>query len=211
MDSVIVVIGPGSIGQAIARRVGAGRHVLLADLRQENADAAADVLSNAGFEVSTATVDVVFARVGARAGRNGHCNRRGHRAHPRRRCVPQPGLTGHDPVGRPLRHGPGARGDRERHRLRWRRRGHRLPVRPPSRRPHRRAGRRPGHDADRGPPGSADAPARPGDGLSARVPAVQARELPARDGRSGPVGQAGCPDQHHQSRASSSRRWPRTS
>ena len=58
MDSVIVVIGPGSIGQAIARRVGPGRHVLLADLRQENADAAADVLSNAGFEVSTATVDV---------------------------------------------------------------------------------------------------------------------------------------------------------
>ena len=58
MSNVIVVIGPGSIGQAIARRVSAGKHVLLADLRQENADAAAEVLSNAGFEVSTATVDV---------------------------------------------------------------------------------------------------------------------------------------------------------
>jgi len=58
MSNVIVVIGPGSIGQAIARRVSAGRHVLLAGLRQENADAAAEVLSNAGFEVSTATVDV---------------------------------------------------------------------------------------------------------------------------------------------------------
>jgi NAD(P)-dependent dehydrogenase (short-subunit alcohol dehydrogenase family) len=58
MSNVIVVIGPGSIGQAIARRVSAGRHVLLADLRQENADVAAEVLSNAGFEVSTATVDV---------------------------------------------------------------------------------------------------------------------------------------------------------
>ncbi len=58
MSSVIVVIGPGSIGQAIARRVSAGKHVLLADLRQENADAAAEVMSNAGFEVSTATVDV---------------------------------------------------------------------------------------------------------------------------------------------------------
>jgi NAD(P)-dependent dehydrogenase (short-subunit alcohol dehydrogenase family) len=54
--SVIVVIGAGSIGQAIARRVSAGKHVLLADLRQENAAAA--VLSNAGFEVSTTTVDV---------------------------------------------------------------------------------------------------------------------------------------------------------
>ena len=52
--SVIVVIGAGSIGQAIARRVSAGKHVLLADLRQENAAAAAEVLSNAGFEVSTA-------------------------------------------------------------------------------------------------------------------------------------------------------------
>ena len=58
MTNVIVVIGPGSIGQAIARRVSAGKHVLLADLRKENADAAAEVLSNAGFEVSTTTVDV---------------------------------------------------------------------------------------------------------------------------------------------------------
>jgi NAD(P)-dependent dehydrogenase (short-subunit alcohol dehydrogenase family) len=58
MTSVIVVIGAGSIGQAIARRVSAGKHVLLADLRQENADAAAEVLSEAGFEVSTTTVDI---------------------------------------------------------------------------------------------------------------------------------------------------------
>ena len=46
VSSVIVVIGPGSIGQAIARRVSAGKHVLLGDLRQENADAAAETLSN---------------------------------------------------------------------------------------------------------------------------------------------------------------------
>jgi NAD(P)-dependent dehydrogenase (short-subunit alcohol dehydrogenase family) len=58
MSEVIVVIGPGSIGEAIARRVTAGKHVLLADLRRENAEAAAEILSNAGFEVSTATVDV---------------------------------------------------------------------------------------------------------------------------------------------------------
>ena len=58
MKNVIVVIGPGSIGQAIARRVSAGKHVLLADLRQENAEAAAKTLSDAGFAVSTATVDV---------------------------------------------------------------------------------------------------------------------------------------------------------
>ena len=58
MSDVIVVIGAGSIGQAIARRVSAGKHVLLADLKEENAAAAAKVLSEAGFETSTAKVDV---------------------------------------------------------------------------------------------------------------------------------------------------------
>jgi saccharopine dehydrogenase-like NADP-dependent oxidoreductase len=57
MRDVIVVIGPGQIGQAIARRVGVGKHVLLADVRQDNADAAAEVLGNAGYDVSVATVD----------------------------------------------------------------------------------------------------------------------------------------------------------
>lgn len=58
MSDVIVVIGAGSIGQAIARRISAGKQVVLADLNQDNADAAAEVLGNAGFEVSTMTVDV---------------------------------------------------------------------------------------------------------------------------------------------------------
>ena len=56
--NVSVLIGAGSIGQAIARRVSAGKHVVLADLRLENADSAAKVLSDAGFAVSSATVDV---------------------------------------------------------------------------------------------------------------------------------------------------------
>src|SRR5919107_5790160 len=58
MSDVIVVIGAGSIGQAIARRVSSGKHVLLADLRTENADAAAEVLRDAGFQATTTTVDV---------------------------------------------------------------------------------------------------------------------------------------------------------
>ena len=58
MPEVIVVVGAGSIGQAIARRVSAGKKVLLADLRPENADAAAKTLADAGFEVATATVDI---------------------------------------------------------------------------------------------------------------------------------------------------------
>ena len=58
MSDVIVVIGAGSIGQAIARRVSAGKHVVLADLRWENAEAAAQVLRDAGFTVTTTTVDI---------------------------------------------------------------------------------------------------------------------------------------------------------
>jgi NAD(P)-dependent dehydrogenase (short-subunit alcohol dehydrogenase family) len=58
MSQVTVVIGAGLLGQAIARRVSAGKHVLLADLRLENAEAAAEVFADAGYEVSTATVDV---------------------------------------------------------------------------------------------------------------------------------------------------------
>lgn len=58
MKEVIVVIGSGSIGQAIARRVSTGKHVVLADLSEENANAAAKTLSEAGFEVSTVHVDV---------------------------------------------------------------------------------------------------------------------------------------------------------
>jgi hypothetical protein len=57
---VLVVIGPGYIGDAIARRVGVGKRLLLADLRQENAEAAAEVLSNAGYDASTTTFDVSF-------------------------------------------------------------------------------------------------------------------------------------------------------
>ena len=46
------------MGTAVARRVGAGKHILVADLREENALAAEQVLLDAGFQVSTATVDI---------------------------------------------------------------------------------------------------------------------------------------------------------
>lgn len=58
MPNIIVIIGAGSIGQAIARRVSSGKHILLADLSEDNAAAAAKVLGDAGFEISTAVVDV---------------------------------------------------------------------------------------------------------------------------------------------------------
>src|SRR5277367_504009 len=56
--TVTVVIGAGLIGQAIARRVSAGKHIVLADLRQENADVAAKIFHDTGFSVSTMKVDV---------------------------------------------------------------------------------------------------------------------------------------------------------
>ena len=55
---VVVLLGTGSIGQAIARRVGAGKHIVLADLKQENAERAAKILEDAGFETSTIATDL---------------------------------------------------------------------------------------------------------------------------------------------------------
>src|SRR5438874_194123 len=88
MENVVVVIGAGQIGQAIARRVAVGKHVVLADRSEANAKGAADVMINAGYEVSVATVDVssretVLALVG------GDGPRRHRRAHPRGWCFPQ--------------------------------------------------------------------------------------------------------------------------
>ena len=56
--NVAVLIGAGSIGQAIVRRIGVGKHIVLGDLRQENADAAAKILEDAGFETSTVAADI---------------------------------------------------------------------------------------------------------------------------------------------------------
>lgn len=58
MTDVTVVIGAGGIGLAIARRISSGRHVLLADHRQESADAAAKLLELAGFETTAMRADV---------------------------------------------------------------------------------------------------------------------------------------------------------
>ncbi|QJU56976.1 SDR family oxidoreductase [Sphingomonas sp. AP4-R1] len=56
--TVIVVVGSGPLGVAIARRTGAGQHVVLADVRAETAQTAAESLLDAGFEASTAAVDI---------------------------------------------------------------------------------------------------------------------------------------------------------
>ena len=58
MKEVVVVIGAGYIGQAIARRVGAGKHLLLANHSQKSSNDAANALADAGFDVSAAVVDI---------------------------------------------------------------------------------------------------------------------------------------------------------
>lgn len=58
MKQVAVLIGAGSIGQAIVRRVAAGKHVVLADFSEQNAATAAKTLEDAGFECSTLRVDL---------------------------------------------------------------------------------------------------------------------------------------------------------
>ena len=55
---VAVLVGAGSIGQAIIRRVSAGKHVVLADYSLENAERAAKTLEDAGFECSTIKCDL---------------------------------------------------------------------------------------------------------------------------------------------------------
>ncbi|BBF82691.1 SDR family oxidoreductase [Asticcacaulis excentricus] len=55
---VIVVIGVGGIGQAIARRQGFGRTLLLADWNNETLSKAAKDLSDAGYSVVAQIVDV---------------------------------------------------------------------------------------------------------------------------------------------------------
>jgi len=58
MKQVVILLGAGSIGQAIARRVSAGKHLVLADYKLENAQIAAKILENAGFECSTVQTDL---------------------------------------------------------------------------------------------------------------------------------------------------------
>ena len=55
---VFVLTGAGSIGIAIARRVGIGKHIVLADFNIENAKRESQILYNAGFETSVFEADI---------------------------------------------------------------------------------------------------------------------------------------------------------
>jgi NAD(P)-dependent dehydrogenase (short-subunit alcohol dehydrogenase family) len=55
---VLVVIGAGAIGQAIARRTGVGKQILLADINTDSLATTADVMEMSGYNVGTRPVDV---------------------------------------------------------------------------------------------------------------------------------------------------------
>lgn len=55
---VIVLTGAGLIGLAIARRIGAGKHIVVADPRPAQAEKAVETLYDAGFDGSAASVDI---------------------------------------------------------------------------------------------------------------------------------------------------------
>ena len=55
---VLVVVGVGGMGESIARRLGAGKQVLLADFSDEALERVAALLRGEGIAVSTQKVDV---------------------------------------------------------------------------------------------------------------------------------------------------------
>ncbi|MET0403606.1 MAG: SDR family oxidoreductase [Cystobacter sp.] len=75
-EQVLVVIGVGGMGEAVARRLGAGRTVVLGDVSEQTLRRVAASLGDDGFQVITQQVDVTardsvrqFVDAAAKAGR----------------------------------------------------------------------------------------------------------------------------------------------
>jgi NAD(P)-dependent dehydrogenase (short-subunit alcohol dehydrogenase family) len=60
--NVIVIVGSGGMGTAIAHRLGSGRTIVLSDLNSQTLDAATHALAANGHDVHGAAVDVTSAR-----------------------------------------------------------------------------------------------------------------------------------------------------
>lgn len=58
MKDVVLWAGAGQIGLAIARRVGFGKKIVVGDKRIENAQAMADIMNNAGYDVTPVEMDL---------------------------------------------------------------------------------------------------------------------------------------------------------
>ena len=55
---VMIVVGAGQLSMAIARRVGFGMKIVLGDKKKENADAIAQIMNEAGFDVVPVEMDL---------------------------------------------------------------------------------------------------------------------------------------------------------
>lgn len=58
MKDVMIVTGAGQIGMAVARRMGYGKKIVLGDKKPENAQAIAETMINAGFDVVPMEIDI---------------------------------------------------------------------------------------------------------------------------------------------------------
>ena len=58
MKDVMILVGAGQIGMAIARRMGFGMKIVVGDYKLENAESVAQTMNNAGFDVSPLQMDL---------------------------------------------------------------------------------------------------------------------------------------------------------
>lgn len=58
MKDVLLLVGAGQLGMAIARRVGFNHMILIGDKNFDNAIAIADTLEGAGFDIVATEIDI---------------------------------------------------------------------------------------------------------------------------------------------------------
>ncbi|MBQ7248856.1 MAG: SDR family oxidoreductase [Deltaproteobacteria bacterium] len=58
MKDVLILVGAGQIGMAIARRMGAGKKIVVGDRKPENAGAVCTILNEAGFDATPVEMDL---------------------------------------------------------------------------------------------------------------------------------------------------------
>ncbi len=58
MKDVVILVGAGQIGMAIARRIAFGKKLVVADKKPKNAESVAEILTNAGFDTVTVECDL---------------------------------------------------------------------------------------------------------------------------------------------------------
>ena len=58
MKEVMMLVGAGQIGMAIARRMGFGKKIIVGDKSEENVKAICKVMSDAGFDVEAVVMDL---------------------------------------------------------------------------------------------------------------------------------------------------------